>query len=298
MIRREDVWPIGAVGFILAVTAGWWGMALWSVPGAPDWLERARSVCFNITESGLPDAKGWLLLLGQPPIMVAALMVGWRNGVRDTLGHLLSSGRGRACVGGTLALVLFGVSMAGARVSAARLPAVAWGAQGPAPLLHARLDHPWPRLGGLVDQTGAAFSLDRLGGRSAFVTFAFGHCATLCPLVVHQVREVRAGLGPDASIVVFTLDPWRDTPGRLDPLLRKWGLDPAVDFVVGGGVEDVEDALDVWEVARTRDERTGDVVHVGLVYLVEPDGTVAFSSTGGIEHLRSLAARIHRGGTR
>ena len=67
MIRKQDRWPLGATGFILAVSAAWWGFALFGVAGAPEWVARARAVCFNITETGLPDAKGWLLLLGQPP---------------------------------------------------------------------------------------------------------------------------------------------------------------------------------------------------------------------------------------
>ena len=50
MLTRRDIWPLGAVGFVLAVSAAWWTLALWSVPGAPEWLERTRAVCFNLTE--------------------------------------------------------------------------------------------------------------------------------------------------------------------------------------------------------------------------------------------------------
>jgi len=301
MIRRQDAWPLGAIGFVLAVTAAWWGFALWSVPGAPDWVERARAVCFNLTESGLPDAKGWLLLLGQPPTMLAFLLVGWHEQVGSSLRHLLSSGRGRALAGGVLALGLAGLSLAGAKVTDARLPGVAWGDSGPAASDHPRLDRSWPEPGGLVDHTGAAFSHARLEARPALVTFAFGHCETLCPVVVHQARAARdalpsdEGAAPVTSLVVFTLDPWRDTPARLPGLLEQWGLDAGRDFVVGGTVEAVERALDAWGLARTRDQRTGDIVHAGVVYFVEPDGTVAYASTGGVEQLVSLGARIRAG---
>jgi cytochrome oxidase Cu insertion factor (SCO1/SenC/PrrC family) len=294
MIRREDAWPLAALAFILAVSAAWWGFALWAVPGAPDWLERARAVCFNITESGLPGTTGWMLLLGEPPMMAAMLWVGWHNQVVGTIRHLMSSGRGRAAVGGAVALVLAGLALAGARVADARLPEVRWGAEGPASASHPRLERPWPTLARLVDQSGEAFTLARLGGRPALVTFAFGHCATLCPLVVHQVSAAREEIAARFSLVVFTVDPWRDTPSRLGPLLAQWGLDPARDFVVGGSVEAVEAALDAWEIGRTRDERTGDIVHPGVVYLVESGGRIAFSSTGGIEHLVSLGGRLER----
>jgi cytochrome oxidase Cu insertion factor (SCO1/SenC/PrrC family) len=295
MMRRQDVWPLAAIGFVLAVTAGWWGFALWSVPGAPAWLERARSVCFNITESGLPDTKGWLLLLGQPPIMVGFLLVGWRDSVAESLRRLLATGWGRAAVGVTLALGLTGVGLTAARVADARLPEVAWGAEGPAALTHPRIDRAWPEAEGLVDQTGATFSVERLRGRPALVTFAFGHCETLCPLVVEQARAARSELdrrGEEVSLVVFTLDPWRDTPGRLPAIHAAWQLHPEHDFLVGGPVDAVEAGLDAWDISRTRDLRTGDVLHPGVIYLVDSDGTVAYASTGGVEHVVSLFDRL------
>lgn len=292
LIRREDVWPLAALAFILAVSAAWWGFALWSVPGAPAWVERAREVCFNITETGLPGAKGWMLLLGQPPLMAGLLWIGWRRQVGSALRRFASRGGGRALLGGVAALVVAGLALAGIRVADARLPEVAWGEAGPAPAAYPRLDLPWPHAVGLVDQRGEPFGPERLGGRPALVTFAFGHCATLCPLVVHQVREARAALAPDFAIVVITVDPWRDTPSRLGPLLAQWGLDPARDFVVGGSVEHVSAALDAWRVGRSRDARTGDVAHPGVVYLAAPGGTLVYQSGGGIEHLVSLGRRL------
>jgi cytochrome oxidase Cu insertion factor (SCO1/SenC/PrrC family) len=124
------------------------------------------------------------------------------------------------------------------------------------------------------------------------VTFAFGHCTTICPAVVHQARQTRLEAGEDLAIVVLTLDPWRDTPSRLPALLVQFGLDPERDFVVGGGVEAVNEALDSWGIPRERDEVTGDVIHPGIVYMVEPDGTVAFGSTGGIAQMVSLVGRL------
>jgi len=291
VIRRSDLWPLGVLGFILAVTASWWGLALWSVPGAPEWLVRARSVCFNITESGLPDAKGWLLLLGQPPAMVAMLLVGWGAEVRETVGHLASSVRGRALIGATGLLAAGGLTLAGHRVVEARVPAVVIAgavAVADAP----RLERPWPEAEGLVDQRGMPFTKASLGRLPALVTFAFGHCETVCPAVVHEARAARLALALDLPIVVLTLDPWRDTPSRLPGLVEQFQLDPAIDHVVGGPAASVESALDAWGVARARDPRTGDIVHPALVYLVDADGTVAFASTGALADVLCLAGRI------
>ncbi len=297
-LRPKDRWPLGAVGFILAVSGAWWGFALFAVPGAPEWLDRARAVCFNITETGLPDPKGWLLLLGQPPAMLALLYAGWGTEVRGALGRLAASTGGRRLLGGTALVVMAGLALAGIRVAGARIPPpVLPPGFGPdaaeaLPETYPRLDRPWPGTPGLVDQRGEPFSLKSLGGRRAFVTFAFGHCKTICPLVVHNSRRARLVAERETAVAVFTLDPWRDTPGRLPVLAAQFGLDPERDFVVGGPVEEVNAALDAFGMARERDPRTGDMIHPSLVYLVERDGTLAYGSTGAASHLVQLAARL------
>lgn len=292
MIDRRDAWPLGAVGFILAVSAAWWTLALWSVPGAPEWLERTRSVCFNITETGLPDAKGWLLLIGQPPGMLAVLVVGWGKEVRASFRRLLSSAGGRMTVLGVAVAVFTGLTMAGTKVLNARVPEVAWGTDEAAPETYPRLDRPWPAATGLVDQGGDVFGLTSLDEQPALVTFAFGHCKTLCPAVVHQARATRLELEGDWPIVVLTLDPWRDTPSRLPALVEQFELDPERDFVVSGSVEDVNAALDAWGIPRERDEQTGDVTHPGIVYIVDSEGSLAYGATGGVAQMVSLAERV------
>ena len=291
-LGRRDVWPLGAVGFILAVTVVWWALAFWSVPGAPEWLERTRAVCFDLTDTGLPDGKGWLLLLGQPPTMLAMVLVGWGPRVRESFGRLLASAGGRLAVLGVVTALLAGASLVTGRVLDARAPATAWNVDEAAPETYPRLDRTWPEGEGLVDQEGAPFALASLEGRPALATFAFGHCATLCPAVVHQARAARAELGGDWAVVVFTLDPWRDTPGRLPTLVEQFDLDPGRDFLVGGAVEDVNAVLDAWGIPRERDERTGDVTHPGLIYVVGSDGTIVYGSSGGVRQLVSLAERV------
>lgn len=290
---RPHAWALGALAFILVVTGAWWGLALWPTPAsAPEWLTRARAVCFNTTETGLPDASGWLLLIGQPLGMLAVLLVVWTEPVLGGLRGLAASRGGRtalALVGlgvmagifGAAARVVYAVDTSAVRLAVADLP----------PESYPRLDRTPPALA-LVDQDGERFAPGG-GGGPAFVTFAFGNCETICPLVVHNVLEARARL-PEANrppLVVVTLDPWRDTPGRLSHMAEQWGLAPG-DRVLGGGVDEVNRALDAWHVPRTRDRRTGDVAHPALVYLLDAEGRVAFASRGDVETLVALARRL------
>jgi cytochrome oxidase Cu insertion factor (SCO1/SenC/PrrC family) len=298
MMRTQDRWPLSALTFLLVATVAWWALALWPLPSdTPQWLERARAVCFNVTETGLPDASGWVLLVGQPIGMVAVLLVGWRDEVLDALRHLASTARGRL-LARTVTLTLFlGLSAAAVRVASAGVAEPQLIGSGDVPDTYPRLDRPFPHVEGLVDQHGAPFSLASLDGRGALVTFAFAHCETICPLLVRSSLAVREELGPDMdlAVVALTLDPWRDTPGRLPAMAAQWSL-PERDFVVSGSVEALETALDAWNVSRVRDPHSGDVTHPALVYVVEPDGTVAYASTGSPPQLEALARRMRVSG--
>jgi len=280
------------------VTAGWWAAALWPLPSdTPDWVVRARTACFGSTENGLPNSGGWIMLVGTPLTMLAALLVIWGGAVRGAVVRLLRSTAGLAATGATVLLVLAGSVAAYGRVSsaiaAAAPPVAAEVAEFPA-LPTIPLDRTPPSLA-LVDQHGDVFSLDRTHGRVTLVTFAFGHCDTICPLIVRGAIDALAELTDlDPALVVVTLDPWRDTPARLSHIARGWGL-PEHSWLLGGPVEVVERALDAWEVTRSRDTRTGDVAHPSLVYVLDAKGRIAYVVNGERAQIVAAARAAARG---
>jgi cytochrome oxidase Cu insertion factor (SCO1/SenC/PrrC family) len=113
--------------------------------------------------------------------------------------------------------------------------------------------------------------------------------------VQNQARQRAAsGERPLASVphvVIVSLDPWRDTPSRLSHLAEHWQVG-SDGTVLSGSVEDVEATLDAWNVARDRNELTGDVAHPPLVYLLDAEGTIAYASTGGVEAMLDLLGRV------
>ena len=316
----------GLVG-LLAITVAWWALALWPVGGVPPaWLERARAVCFNAGPSGLPDASGWLLLVGQPIGMLAVLMVIAGDAVREGMRRAFASSAGLlgvAVVVGGLAggVVLAVVRVAGAPRDAEWLDA----ASAAVPASYPRLDRPLPQVTGLVDQRGEAFGWEQVAGRPVLLTFGFGHCATVCPMTVMNARRVQDRFraeGREMDVVVITLDPWRDTPARLPALARQFHLDgggadgkgqrdeaasgeaehggdggvrgdrgPGA-YLLSGTVEAVNAALDALQVARERVPDTGDIVHPALVYLLDAEGTIAYAASGHAELIEELARRM------
>ncbi len=301
---------IGLVGLVL-VTVAWWALALWPVEGVPPaWLERARAVCFNAGASGLPDASGWLLLVGQPIGMLALLMVIAGDAVRTGVRRALASPAGLLGLAGMAGVLVAGVVLASLRVVDAPRDAE-WleAASARVPASYPRLDRPLPEVAGLVDQHGDAFRWEHIAGRPTLLTFGFGHCATVCPMTVMNARQARDRFraeGREMDLVVITLDPWRDTPARLPSLARQFhmggGGGPAAgdatgeghggSYLLSGPVEAVNAALDALQVARERVLDTGDIVHPALVYLLDGAGTIVYAASGHADLIEELARRM------
>jgi len=289
--RARGGLAVTALGVILAITATWWALALWpAAADVPEWVLRTRAACFGTTASGLPDAGGWVLLIGEPIGMIGVLITVWGRAMRDDLRRLRATFAGQALVAATLVLCTYGIGAAAQRVRHARGSAAAALFTPRAfdeTLADARHTEPAPPMG-LVDQHGQAFSLDALRGRRVMVTFAYAHCQTICPTIVHDLQAARRTAKADeAALVVVTLDPWRDVPSRLGAIAEQWQLG-ASDRILSGPVDDVLRVLDAWHVAHARDELTGDVSHGSAAVLVDRAGRVQYRLAGNWQRAAAL----------
>jgi len=284
---------LAALAAILLITLAWWALALWPLPAqAPPALLRARTICFGTADNGLPSGIGWMMLIGEP-IMITLLLVSVTGSttIREGLRGVARNRAGRAGLRAVFIVGVVAFAAAGARVAYALgvgSPPVAR-TTGEVPV--ARLDRPAPALT-LMDQRGAMVTLAELRGRPALVTFAYAHCKTVCPLVVAEVLRARNRLADQKpTVVVVTLDPWRDTPSRLSAVAEQWRL-PTDAHVLSGSVQDLEAALDRWGVVRTRNLRTGEVTHAQVVYILDRMGKVAYSTTADAEVIEQLVRRL------
>ncbi len=281
--------PLIALLLILAITAAWWALALWPVGDAgPEWLERTRAACFGSMRGGLPDTGGWILLIGEPLGMLGVLFVVWGRSMKRDLRLVLARPAWRLAIVAGIALSLGGIALLGARV--ARASAVGR-SPGSAPTgISTRLDVDAPSVL-LIDQHGQPTSFSDFRGRTVLLTFAFGHCLTVCPAIVHDLRSARRTANrPDVPLVVITLDPWRDTPDRLPSIAAEWGLSP-LDRVLSGSVAEVGRALDALGIGRRRNETTGDIEHGGTVMILNERGRIAWRLDGDWRPVRALLRR-------
>lgn len=282
--------PFAAVALaaILIITAAWWSLALWPLePTAPEWLLRTREVCFGATHSGLPHAGGWLLLIGEPIGLTGFLIIVWRDELRVDLHRIRSHALG------SLALVAVAVAVVSGLFASVRRVAAASGGGGEPFALNAELPArgaaPAPALR-LSDQRGETVALSQFAGRWVMVTFAFGHCEDICPVIVEHARRARADEGAsEIPLLVVSLDPWRDTPDRLAGIAAAWQLVDE-DRVLSGSVEVVNAELDRWRIARQRDENTGMIAHGSTIVLVDPQGREAWRVEGAPQRIREAIA--------
>lgn len=271
---------LGTLAVILVITAAWWALALWPTgDAAPAWLTLTREVCFGTAASGLPDAGGWLVLVGQPLGMLLVLLAAWGSEVRAGLRMAMERVTGQLLLGASAALLVAGAMAVTVRVRVADARPFA---SSPTEQVAGQLNrlNDAPRELALVDQHGQTVTLEQFRGRPVIVTFAYAHCETVCPLIVNAVLAARDNLPLRRPVVlVVTLDPWRDTPERLPSIATQWGMTGDA-HVLSGPPEVVDRTLGEWRVPRVRNERTGDLSHPSLVYVIGTDGRIAYVVNG------------------
>ena len=279
---------LAVLAAIVAITASWWALALWPVDAAVSgWFLRTREVCFGARVNALPDAAGWLVLIGQPAGMVMLLMMIWGADVRAGLSLAMTRAAGQLALGVGLAFVVAGLGAAAVRVRGANAEPFSTGPTDVAAQL-TRVSDAAPAVS-LTDQFGREVSLESFRGRPVIVTFAFGHCETVCPLIVEDVLAARSRMdGPPPPVLVVTLDPWRDTVMRLPSIAASWRLD-ADAHILSGPPDAVERTLNAWRVPRARNQKTGDITHPSIIYIVDADSRIAYVVTGGAE---AIAAAV------
>jgi protein SCO1/2 len=278
-----------ALAAIVVITAAWWALALWPAGAVePAWLARTRAACFGSVRGGLPDAGGWVLLIGEPIGMLGVLFVVWGDALKREFRLLMVSSRWRLTLASLSVLAIAGIASVGARVARASTPASAERVVPGGRPVRVKRDAPVVYL---VDQQGKRTTFSDFRGQTVLVTFAFGHCTTVCPAIVSGLQAARrAARRPEIRLVVITMDPWRDTPERLSMLVDHWELAPE-DRVLSGDIADVERALDALGVSRTRDQTTGDIVHTATAMILDTHGQIAWRIDGGWGGVQEILER-------
>jgi cytochrome oxidase Cu insertion factor (SCO1/SenC/PrrC family) len=226
-----------------------------------------------------------MLLFLQPTLMLAQVLAIWGGELKADASRMSRSRRGRVALG-IVAIAVF--TAGGAAVARVRGATEATASADARPIEPGwvRVGRPAPPLE-LLGADGAPLRLADFRGRAVFVAFAFAHCQTACPRLVHEVLAAQRALG-DPAVIVVTLDPWRDTPSRLRSIEERWEMGEGAR-VASGSVAEVEAVLNAWGIERSRDPRNGDLVHVPRVFVVDREGILAYEADPVAALLTDLA---------
>jgi protein SCO1/2 len=117
-----------------------------------------------------------------------------------------------------------------------------------------------------TSQHGDSIVLGDLAGKPRVVALVYTSCHGTCPLIVGEMKRIEssipAGRAGDVGFVLVSLDPARDTPGRLE----QWATDNHLDQSRWTLLNGSDGA--VRELAAT----------LGVRYQVQPDGEVAHAN--------------------
>ena len=260
----------------LGATLLWWGFAFLPLPSTPpEWLTAARAVCFGSAENGLPAPYGFALLVLGPASFLVGTFVLWGS---ELLGSVLAMARSPfgMCVFTLIAAMVIVESVWVTTKVRAGVAVAAWdqSAQDNShlPLTYPRQTAAAPDFS-LVDQDGETVSLGHFRGQPVVLTFVFAHCQTMCPLIAQNIKQAV----PEARVLLVTLDPWRDTPSALASLAQRWGIPSTFHILSAARVLDVVKVVEAYQVPFERDEKTGDITHPGLVFVVDSQGRLAYT---------------------
>jgi cytochrome oxidase Cu insertion factor (SCO1/SenC/PrrC family)/thiol-disulfide isomerase/thioredoxin len=185
-------------------------------------------------------------------------------------------------------------------------------AQVPAPLaVGTALQRPRPVPAmRLTDSSGKPFSTTQWRGKWVVLAPSLTLCHEVCPMTtaaLNQIRQQvdRQGLGKQVTVAEVTVDPWRDTPGRLRAYRR---LSSASFQLATGTPAQIEQVWRFFGVYYTRvpqgkppdvDWMTGkpetfDVDHTNAVFIIDPAGQERIVDEGMPDVSGTLPAGLHK----
>jgi protein SCO1/2 len=148
----------------------------------------------------------------------------------------------------------------------------------------------------LVDQNGAAVTLQALRGHPVALAFMYTHCPDVCPLTAEKLHQAAQQLGAQAGAVEWigiSVDPAGDTPASAKQFAATHGLTGTLRFLMGSRAQ----LQPVWQayylvasgnsISSTGQPQIAD--HTGAVYLIDKQGRERVYLDSSFDPVKQLA---------
>lgn len=242
-------------------TTGFWG----------EFIDDFRLRCFRFSDGGMEMSSVWVMLSEPFPLQAIFLIIWW-----TPLRELWQTRRRALIPLASTALVLV-LAIAASLLGLGRAQATHTELPFPADRLRSAL--PMPDFS-LSNQDGESVSLSSLKGQIVMVTAVYATCTTTCPMMLSKIRAVIDELTPaersNLSVVAFSLNPEADTRELRKMTARLYNMESPRFHFVNGVPAEVNTLLDDLNVARTRDQETGQIMHSNLFFLLDREGKIAY----------------------
>jgi protein SCO1/2 len=143
------------------------------------------------------------------------------------------------------------------------------------------------------DQHGDTLHLAALAGRVRIAAMVYTSCHASCPIVVAELKRIEASLPADrlddAGFVLVSIDPERDTPGRLAEWAEHVGLDAKRWTLLAGDDDAVRELAATLDV-RYQAQPDGELAHTNAITVLDREGHVAWRQSGLGDARATIAA--------
>jgi protein SCO1/2 len=129
---------------------------------------------------------------------------------------------------------------------------------------------------------GKSLPLSQLRGRVQIVTMFFTSCRYACPIIVHDMKKIEAGLAEagvtNASFVLVTMDTENDTVARLHEFRQRRSL-PANWLLLRSEPDDTLE-LAVLLGVKFKKEADGQFAHSNIITVLNEQGEIVHQQLG------------------
>ncbi len=135
-----------------------------------------------------------------------------------------------------------------------------------------------------IDETGADFPLAQLAPHPLVAAMIYTSCEYACPLIVGKMISAYHALDEHtrrhARFVLFSFDPTRDTPDKLNPYKKSQDIDQPEWRVLTSADDDAPLELAVALGVRYRPSADGEFAHSNIITVLDHQGVPSYQMVG------------------
>jgi protein SCO1/2 len=140
----------------------------------------------------------------------------------------------------------------------------------------------------LTNHRNKKITQDDFKGSPLIITAFYAHCATMCPTILNQLKNIYEKVsnlsGNKINFLAITMDPEKDDVETLKDMSEGYELNKENVHFATGNSQVVNKLLDQLSFSRKRNEETGEIDHAGLYLVLDNNYKIAYRfATGEIQ---------------